>query len=133
MNLRDYTIPAWKVRAERALSWHPSNYQGTRRGYNPNEPDEDAIPRPAHPYDTPEAPAAPIIGYWLAGGRNSLRKLIRYDYTSMAAALEDCNDHAKKWPDYTFAVGTWTAKNNETSWATAIYRYDPETRTARPA
>lgn len=133
MELKGYTIPAWKVKAERALTWHINDINATRYDGRDIRTGGTDTPRPAHLNDTPDQPAAPAMMYWLAGGRNVLRKVIRCDFRMMADALEACNDYAKRFPDYTFAVGAITPTHAGISWGTAIYRYDPTTRKCRPA
>lgn len=132
MNLSRYTIPAWKVRAERALTWHCDDVNAMAYNGRTMQTAQYDIPRPAYLSDTPHEPASPTMRYWLAGGRNVLRKVIRYDFRTMTEALEACNDYARKFPEYTFGVGAITASHPKVSWGTAIYRYDPTTRRCMP-
>ena len=69
-----------------------------------------------------------LVGYWVAGGKNTLQKIIGWGLPDMGTACEMVNDYAKRFPAYTFAAGMVTVTYNKIGWSTAAYRYDPETR-----
>lgn len=109
--------PAWKMREDEALA---IAYAGTSR--------TATEPRQAYLEDTPQRPAMPLVGYWMAGGKRTLQKIIAWGLPNMGMACEMVNDYAKRFPDYTFACGMVTATYNHIGWETYTYRYDPDTR-----
>ena len=122
------TIPAWKIQAERALAWRASTPAERENPHQADRRDNNPTPRQAYTEDTPERPAMQLVGYWVAGGRNTLQKIIGWGLPDMGRACEMVNDYAKRFPAYTFAAGMVTATYNKIGWSTAAYRYDPDTR-----
>ena len=128
MRTTAHTIPTWKIQAERALAWRACSPAERENSHHADRCDNNPTPRQAYLEDTPEHPGMPLVGYWVAGGRNTLQKIIGWGIPDIGTACEMVNDYAKRFPAYTFAAGMVTATYNKIGWGTATYRYDPDTR-----
>lgn len=128
MRTTAHTIPTWKIQAERALAWRASTPAERENPHQADRRDNNPTPRQAYLEDTPDHPGMPLVGYWVAGGRNTLQKIIGWGIPDIGTACEMVNDYAKRFPAYTFAAGMVTATYNKIGWSTATYRYDPDTR-----
>ena len=128
MRTTAHTIPTWKIQAERALAWRACTPAERENPHDADRRDNNPTPRQAYTEDTPDHPGMPLVGYWVAGGRNTLQKIIGWGIPDMGTACEMVNDYAKRFPAYTFAAGMVTATYNKIGWSTVAYRYDPDTR-----
>lgn len=128
MRTTAHGMPAWKIQAERALAWRASTPAEIENPHQADIRDNNPTPRQAYTEDTPERPAMQLVGYWVAGGKRTLQKIIGWGLPDMGTACEMVNDYAKRFPAYTFAAGMVTATYNKIGWSTAYYRYDPDTR-----